>query len=198
MKKISPERCWPLRERWKDDAPKLQRRDDGALSPRKVNPVSGCLPLLLQIPVFFSLYKCSTSPSDTARAVLRLDQDLSAHDPTSVFNLFGLLPLCRAGLSDAGRLAADQRHGDGRADEDEPARPRSDPAAHVRPDAVHLHVHAGLVPGRPRHLLGLERLPVAGPQQWHDHAPHEGRDSPVRQSEGELAVPVLFFGRPGA
>jgi YidC/Oxa1 family membrane protein insertase len=92
MKKIQPEML-ALRERWKDDAPKLQQEMMALYRREKVNPVSGCLPLLLQIPVFFSLYKVLYVTIEMRHApFFGWIQDLSAHDPTSVFNLFGLLP----------------------------------------------------------------------------------------------------------
>jgi YidC/Oxa1 family membrane protein insertase len=59
----------------------------------KVNPISGCLPILLQIPVFFALYKVLYVTIDMRHApFFGWIQDLSAPDPTSLFNLFGLLP----------------------------------------------------------------------------------------------------------
>ncbi len=92
MKKIQPEML-ALRERWKDDPPKLQQEMLALYRREKVNPVSGCLPMLLQIPVFFSLYKVLYVTIEMRHApFFGWIQDLSAHDPTSVFNLFGLLP----------------------------------------------------------------------------------------------------------
>jgi YidC/Oxa1 family membrane protein insertase len=59
----------------------------------KVNPVSGCLPMLIQIPVFFALYKVLFVTIEMRHApFFGWIQDLSAKDPTSIFNLFGLLP----------------------------------------------------------------------------------------------------------
>jgi YidC/Oxa1 family membrane protein insertase len=59
----------------------------------KINPVSGCMPILLQIPVFFALYKVLTNTIEMRHAPFYgWIQDLSARDPTSIFNLFGLLP----------------------------------------------------------------------------------------------------------
>ena len=92
MKKIQPEML-ALRERWKDDPPKMQQEMLAMYRREKVNPVSGCLPLLLQIPVFFSLYKVLYVTIEMRHApFFGWIQDLSAPDPTSVFNLFGLLP----------------------------------------------------------------------------------------------------------
>ncbi len=92
MKKIQPDML-ALRERWKDDPPKMQQEMLALYRREKVNPVSGCLPLLLQIPVFFSLYKVLYVTIEMRHApFFGWVQDLSAPDPTSVFNLFGLLP----------------------------------------------------------------------------------------------------------
>ena len=60
---------------------------------KKVNPASGCLPILIQIPVFFALYKVLVVTIEMRHApFFGWIKDLSAPDPTSVFNLFGLLP----------------------------------------------------------------------------------------------------------
>ncbi len=92
MKKIQPEML-ALRERFKDDPAKLQQEMLTLYRREKANPVSGCLPMLLQIPVFFSLYKVLYVTIEMRHApFFGWIQDLSAHDPTSVFNLFGLLP----------------------------------------------------------------------------------------------------------
>ena len=59
----------------------------------KVNPASGCLPAIIQIPVFFALYKVLFVTIDMRHAPFYgWIKDLSAADPTSIFNLFGLLP----------------------------------------------------------------------------------------------------------
>ena len=59
----------------------------------KVNPMSGCVPILFQIPVFFALYKVLYGTIEMRHApFFGWIQDLSAKDPTSIFNLFGLLP----------------------------------------------------------------------------------------------------------
>ncbi len=92
MKKIQPEML-QLRERFKDDPAKQQQEMMALYRREKVNPVAGCLPLLLQIPVFFSLYKVLYVTIDMRHApFFGWIQDLSAQDPTSIFNLFGLLP----------------------------------------------------------------------------------------------------------
>jgi len=92
MKKIQPE-MQKLQEKFKEDRPKMQQEIMALYSREKVNPISGCLPMLLQIPVFFSLYKVLYVSIEMRHAPFYgWIQDLSAPDPTSVFTLFGLLP----------------------------------------------------------------------------------------------------------
>ncbi len=92
MKKLQPE-MEKLRERYKDDKAKQQQEVMALYQREKINPLAGCLPLLLQIPVFFALYKVLFVSIDMRHApFFGWIQDLSAPDPTSIFNLFGLLP----------------------------------------------------------------------------------------------------------
>ena len=92
MKKIQPE-LKALQAKHKDD-PAAQQKDMMALYAReKVNPITGCLPVLLQIPVFYSLTKLFTVTIEMYHApFFGWIQDLSARDPTTVINLFGLIP----------------------------------------------------------------------------------------------------------
>lgn len=92
MKKLSPQ-MQALRERFKDDKPKLQQEMMQMYKREKVNPAAGCLPLLLQIPVFFALYKVFLVSIEMRHAPFVLwIKDLTAPDPTTIFNLFGLIP----------------------------------------------------------------------------------------------------------
>ncbi|MGF1626614.1 MAG: membrane protein insertase YidC [Alphaproteobacteria bacterium] len=92
MKKLSPQ-MQALRERFKDDKQKIQQEMMAMYKREKVNPAAGCLPLLLQIPVFFALYKVLLVSIEMRHAPFVLwIKDLSAHDPTTMFNLFGLIP----------------------------------------------------------------------------------------------------------
>ncbi len=92
MKKLQPE-MEKLRERYKDDKMAMQKELMGLYSKEKINPMAGCLPVLLQIPVFFALYKVLFVTIDMRHApFFGWIKDLSAPDPTSLFNLFGLLP----------------------------------------------------------------------------------------------------------
>ncbi len=92
MKKLQPEMV-KLRERFGDDKTKLNQEMMALYKREKANPASGCLPMLLQIPVFFSLYKVLFVTIEMRHApFFGWIQDLSAPDPTNVFNLFGLIP----------------------------------------------------------------------------------------------------------
>jgi YidC/Oxa1 family membrane protein insertase len=92
MKKLQPQ-MEQLRERYKDDKVKQQSELMDLYKREKVNPVAGCVPILLQIPVFFALYKVLYITIDMRHApFFGWIKDLSAPDPTSLFNLFGLLP----------------------------------------------------------------------------------------------------------
>ncbi len=89
-----------VRERYKDDPQRMQAEMMAVYKGEKVNPVSGCLPMLLQIPVFFSLYKVILSTIEMRHApFFGWIQDLSATDPTNLFNLFGLIPFDPSALS---------------------------------------------------------------------------------------------------
>ncbi|HVU21780.1 MAG TPA: membrane protein insertase YidC [Rhizomicrobium sp.] len=92
MKKVQPE-MEKLKERFKDDPQKQQAALMELYRREKVNPVAGCLPMLLIIPVFFSLYKTIFVTIEARHAPFYgWIHDLSAPDPTSLVNLFGLLP----------------------------------------------------------------------------------------------------------
>jgi YidC/Oxa1 family membrane protein insertase len=92
MKKLQPE-MEKLRERFKDDRVKQQQELMALYKAQKINPMAGCLPIALQVPVFFALYKVLFITIDMRHApFFGWIKDLSAPDPTSLFNLFGLLP----------------------------------------------------------------------------------------------------------
>ena len=83
-----------MRERLKDDPAKMQSEMMALLDrAEKVNPASGCLPMVVQIPVFFSLYKVIFVTIEMRQApFFGWIHDLSQVDPTNIFNLFGLIP----------------------------------------------------------------------------------------------------------
>ena len=91
MKALTPEMT-RLKELHKDDKMKLQQAMMALYKKEKVNPMSGCLPILVQIPVFFALYKVLFVTIEMRHMPFYgWIQDLSERDPTSLFNLFGLL-----------------------------------------------------------------------------------------------------------
>ena len=92
MKALTPEMT-RLKELHKDDKMKLQQEMMALYKKEKVNPMSGCLPIMIQIPVFFALYKVLFVTIEMRQMPFYgWIQDLSERDPTSLFNLFGLLP----------------------------------------------------------------------------------------------------------
>jgi len=92
MKALQPEMV-RLKELYKDDKIKLQQEMMALYKKEKVNPASGCLPILIQIPFFFAIYKMLfISLEMRHQPFFGWIKDLSAQDPTSLFNLFGLIP----------------------------------------------------------------------------------------------------------
>tara|TARA_B100001057_G_scaffold37218_1_gene33684 strand:+ start:674 stop:2353 length:1680 start_codon:yes stop_codon:yes gene_type:complete len=92
MKALTPEMV-RLKELHKNDKMKLQQEMMALYKKEKVNPMSGCLPILVQIPVFFALYKVLFVTIEMRHMPFYgWIHDLSERDPTSIFNLFGLLP----------------------------------------------------------------------------------------------------------
>ena len=92
MKVLAP-KMTEIRERDKDDPQKAQVEMMALYKSEKVNPASGCLPILIQIPVFFALYKALFVTIEMRhQPFFGWIHDLSAPDPTNLFNLFGLLP----------------------------------------------------------------------------------------------------------
>ncbi len=123
------------------------------------NPLAGCLPIVIQIPVFFSLYKVLFVTIEMRHApFFGWIHDLSAPDPTSFANLFGLLPFTPPIDPDDRRLAADHGPDDVPAAKAEPAAGRSGAGADVHDPAGRLHLHAVAFPGRAGDLLGMEQL----------------------------------------
>ncbi|NBB14193.1 membrane protein insertase YidC [Caulobacter sp. SLTY] len=92
MKKLT-EPMKELKEKYKDDPAKMQQETMALYQREKVNPLVGCLPLLLQIPVFLAFYKVLSVTIEMRHApFFGFIKDLSARDPTNIWNLFGLLP----------------------------------------------------------------------------------------------------------
>ncbi|RRH97187.1 membrane protein insertase YidC [Mesorhizobium tamadayense] len=92
MKKVQP-KMLEIREKYADDKMKQQQAMMELYKTEKINPLAGCWPVALQIPVFFSLYKVLYITIEMRHApFFGWVHDLAAPDPTSLFNLFGLLP----------------------------------------------------------------------------------------------------------
>jgi len=92
MRALQP-KVTALREKYADDRLKLQQETMALYQQEKVNPLSGCWPMFIQIPVFFALYKVLFVTIEMRHApFFGWIKDLSAPDPTTIFNLFGLLP----------------------------------------------------------------------------------------------------------
>ena len=92
MKVLQPEML-RLKELYKDDVRRTQQEMMALYKREKVNPLSGCLPILVQIPIFFAVYKMLFVTLEMRHApFFGWIKDLSAADPTTIFNLFGLIP----------------------------------------------------------------------------------------------------------
>jgi YidC/Oxa1 family membrane protein insertase len=92
MKAVQPE-MMAIRERFADDKMKQQQAMMELYKKEKINPIAGCLPIVIQIPVFFALYKVLFVTIEMRHApFFGWIKDLAAPDPTTVFNLFGLIP----------------------------------------------------------------------------------------------------------
>ena len=92
MKMLQPEMT-RIKELYKEDRPQQQKALMDLYKKEKVNPISGCLPILIQIPFFFAIYKMLFVSIEMRHAPFYgWIQDLAAKDPTTIFNLFGLIP----------------------------------------------------------------------------------------------------------
>lgn len=93
LKQLHP-KIVEMQKRYKEDKMELQKQLMALYKKEKVNPAAGCLPILLQIPIFFSLYKVFFVSIEMRHApFFGWIKDLSERDPTSIFNLFGLIPI---------------------------------------------------------------------------------------------------------
>ena len=106
MKAVQPQLA-ALKERFPDDKMRQQQETMKIYKTEKINPVSGCLPMVIQIPVFFALYKVLFVTIEMRQAPFVLwIRDLSQPDPTNIFNLFGLLPFDPTALPVVGHFLA--------------------------------------------------------------------------------------------
>ena len=105
MKAVQP-KMKAIQERYKDDKQKQQQEIMKLYKDEGVNPLAGCLPLLIQIPIFFALYKALILAIEMRHKPFILwIEDLSAPDPAKILNLFGLLPFDPPGFLGIGILA---------------------------------------------------------------------------------------------
>jgi len=106
MRRVQPE-MKVMQERYKDDRMAMQQAMMELYKREKINPVSGCLPVLIQIPVFFALYTVLFISLEMRHApFFGWVQDLAAPDPSHIFNLFGLLPYDPAAVPVIGAFLA--------------------------------------------------------------------------------------------
>ena len=95
-----------LQERWKDDKPRLQQEMMTLYKTEKANPLAGCLPIFIQMPIFIALYKVLALSIEMRHQPFALwIRDLSAPDPLTPVNLFGYLPFQPPGMLHLGMLA---------------------------------------------------------------------------------------------
>ena len=94
-----------IKDKYKTDKQQQQKEIMKLYSANKVNPAASCLPILIQIPIFFSLYKLLMLDVAMYHApFIWIWQDLASKDPLSIFNLFGLLPYSVPGFLEIGLL----------------------------------------------------------------------------------------------
>ena len=191
MKAVQPQMT-ALRARYPDDKAKQQQELMALYKKEKINPLAGCLPIAIQIPVFFSLYKVLFITIEMRHApFFGWIHDLSAPDPDQYFQ--SVRPHCRRPDDRAGgrplpasrRLAADHGRDDVGADEAQPGAAGPDAADDFQLDAGDLHLHAGEFPGGAGDLLGLEQLAV-GAAAERDHAQTWRQDRVDRQYQGAV------------
>jgi YidC/Oxa1 family membrane protein insertase len=105
MKAVQP-KMKAIQDRYKDDKQKQQQEVMKLYKDEGVNPLAGCLPLLIQIPIFFALYKALILAIEMRhKPFIFWIEDLSAPDPAKILNLFGLLPFDPPGFLGIGVLA---------------------------------------------------------------------------------------------
>ena len=184
MKALQPE-MEKLKERYGEDRQRMNQELMQLYRREKVNPAAGCLPILVQIPVFFALYKVLyTTIEMRHQPFYGWIKDLAAPDPLTILTGFGLFHVARAGVPaflQHRHLAHHHGRDDVPAAEAEPAADRSGAGARLPVPADPVHLHAGAVRGRPGDLLGVEQHAVDRPAV-HDHAPPRHAD---RRRQGQ-------------
>ncbi|MEM9421763.1 MAG: membrane protein insertase YidC, partial [Pseudomonadota bacterium] len=89
--KVQPDMA-RVKERYKDDQMKQQQEMMALYKKHKINPAAGCLPMLAQMPIFYALYKTLFVTIEMRHEPFLYIRDLAERDPTTIFNLFGLIP----------------------------------------------------------------------------------------------------------
>ncbi len=176
MRAIQP-KMKALQERHKDDKQKQQQEIMKLYKEEKVNPLAGCLPLLLQIPIMFALYKVLLLTTEMRHQPFVLwIHDLSAPDPATVVNLFGYLPFTPPGFLAIGVIPILLGVSMYLPDQDEPGADGRHAEADLPDHAVDADVRDGAVRGGPSALLDhLER---------HHHRPAEVALQQASRAEG--------------
>ena len=191
MKAVQPELAM-IRERYGDDKMKQQQAMMELYKKQKINPVAGCLPIAIQIPVFFSLYKVLFITLEMRHAPFYgWIHDLSAPDPTNIFTLFGMIPFDPTVLPLVGSFLhlgiwpaimgvtmwVQMKLN--------PAPP--DPTQQMIFNWMPIIFTFMLAsfPGRPGDLLGLEQHALGHPAE-RDHAPERRQDRAVGQPQAHL------------
>lgn len=104
MRAVQP-KLKDIQERYKDDKPRLQQEMMGLYKKEKINPMGGCLPIFLQMPIFYGLYKVLNLAVEMRHQPFALWlHDLSGPDPATILNLFGTLPFTPTGFFAIGVL----------------------------------------------------------------------------------------------
>ena len=202
MKAVQPQMA-ALRARYPDDKAKQQQELMALYKKEKINPLAGCLPIAIQIPVFFSLYKVLFVTIEMRHApFFGWIHDLSAPDPTNIFNLLGLIPFDPTTVPVIGHFLHVGLWGVIMGItmwvqmKLNPAPPDPTPADDLQLDAADIHLYAGEFPGRAGDLLGLEQLFVCRSAKHH-HAQTRRQDRVIRQYQGgvreEEAASIMFF-----
>ena len=149
-----------IQERYKDDKPQLQQEMLKLYQEEKINPMAGCLPILLQIPVFYALYKVLMVSVEMRHQPFALwIKDLSAPDPLTPINLFGLLDFTPPSFIADRRPADPARHHHVAAVQAQPGADGPGPAADLQLHAVGDDGRDGAVRGGPAALLGGHQHP---------------------------------------
>ncbi len=150
-----------LQEKYKDDKPKQQQELMKLYKDEKINPLVGCLPIVIQIPIFYALYKVLMLTIEMRHQPFALwIKDLSAPDPLHILNLFGLLPFTPPSILGIGVMAVILGITMWLQFRLNPPLRRPGTGAGVQDHAVDVHVHHGAVRRWPAALLDHQQPAV--------------------------------------